>query len=787
MPMSSDCAVVLLGLLREALLPDHLCSYATMRSLTTQFCRREKEREERERAFNQRSECAIKGGNLKFEILLPSAYPTGNGRQAHDPASCSQLLFLLPSVRSQFFTAMATLTPGVLLKLLQSMNSDAKPFGEHRSAVLQVTGIVPAPSSVASAAEDLWPSHGFYLQLSDSLNSTYVSLSDRDAETIVSDHPQLGQLVYIDRLHLAVPVPRAAGLRPIPSARAHPFVGNPEPLIALSCPSHSPGFIIQPASPSAAAATVKQRTVFAPKENLVCKNSSDSTSSASKRKNRFSSPVLRQDPTPVPSDSGKSNSRQASPNLSGKAGRRAPSPVPSKCEVPSLVAAREESRRVSREPAIVVPSRYRQPSPAARKAATSPMGRKSTGSPGGRRLSGGMKLSPAVSDGGKRKVGLVVAGISRVSDSLVASCRPARKSWDENSSNSETSLTETKENRGSGKLEEKATQLSMQCGATEPSKQHSKSEEASMDAGRRKNSKTDSKLLENPNFMVPKFRVYDRKWTDGSIPLNGLNPKLARLGKDAFERRNFASMAAAEALEEALATEMIIRSLSMFSDLCLTSKSGNPLQTINNFLSVYNDVSKAASVASSLAATADVVSVDRAKSAAVWVEAALSTDLSVLSLINSSSSSLSKPKLFEKLSHSCGDLASIYSSKRFTDNKDQAKASTIIETLELAEILHHEMQLWFLKFVEETLHVGIFMFGQHSKSEEESNWKDNNNKVAAVLLHLKRVSDWLDAVSRKPEDGMVVRKIDQLKQKICNFVITHVGSAFDHSVSIGNS
>ncbi|RRT63376.1 hypothetical protein B296_00007709, partial [Ensete ventricosum] len=90
---------------------------------------------------------------------------------------------------------MASLTPGVLLKLLQSMNTDARVAGEHRSAILQVVGIVPALS--ASTGDDLWPSHGFYLQLSDSVNSTFVSLSDADADAVLSSRAQLGQLVHV--------------------------------------------------------------------------------------------------------------------------------------------------------------------------------------------------------------------------------------------------------------------------------------------------------------------------------------------------------------------------------------------------------------------------------------------------------------------------------------------------------------------------------------------------------------------------------------------------------------
>nr|CAE06005.3 OSJNBa0016O02.15 [Oryza sativa Japonica Group] len=97
---------------------------------------------------------------------------------------------------------------------------------------------------------------------------THMSPSSANADTLVSACPQLvGHLVRLDRLHFARPVPRAVGIRPVPSSHSVSFVGDPEPLIAR--------------------------------------------------------------PT-------------------------------AKCVVPSLVAAKEENRRTAKEPAIIVPSRYRQ-------------------------------------------------------------------------------------------------------------------------------------------------------------------------------------------------------------------------------------------------------------------------------------------------------------------------------------------------------------------------------------------------------------------------------------------
>ncbi|KAG5031288.1 hypothetical protein GmHk_06G015625 [Glycine max] len=116
---------------------------------------------------------------------------------------------------------MASLIPGILLKMLQAMNTNTYVTGDHRSPLLQVIGIVPA-----LVDSDLWSNQGFYLNLSDSLNSTY-----------------LGQFVHVDRFHFDSSLPFVSNLRPL--ASRHPFLGTPEPLITRISPS-SRHFLIQP-------------------------------------------------------------------------------------------------------------------------------------------------------------------------------------------------------------------------------------------------------------------------------------------------------------------------------------------------------------------------------------------------------------------------------------------------------------------------------------------------------------------------------------------------------------
>ncbi|XP_057800424.1 uncharacterized protein LOC131015926 [Salvia miltiorrhiza] len=120
---------------------------------------------------------------------------------------------------------MVSLSPGTLQKLLQNVgDKEFRVAGEHRSALLQVISIVP------SLEDDPWKSRGYYLRVSDSVHSAYVSVSDEDVELILSDMVQLGQFIYVTWLDYGSPVPVLRGIKPITKRR--PCVGDPKDLIS---------------------------------------------------------------------------------------------------------------------------------------------------------------------------------------------------------------------------------------------------------------------------------------------------------------------------------------------------------------------------------------------------------------------------------------------------------------------------------------------------------------------------------------------------------------------------
>ncbi|XP_030490953.2 uncharacterized protein LOC115707208 [Cannabis sativa] len=712
---------------------------------------------------------------------------------------------------------MATLTQGILLRLLQSMNSTNRVTGDHRSALLQVVGIVPA-----LAGSDLSPNQGFFVQLSDSLNSTYVSLSDRDVDLILNNRLQLGQFVYVDRFEFDSPVPRVSGIRPI--AGRHKFVGTPETLIARISASKR-DFVIQPVSDSdqsvdpislflsgkkpletrseskefkieAKPEKARSRQPLAPRDNIPVGNSEDSK--VSERSSRFSSPATAKRSVSVGKKSTPVFEREPSP--AGKL-KRSSSPAPSKCVVPSLMMAREENRKVSKEPAIIVPSRYRQPSPNGRRPA-SPAARRASLSPG-RRLSG-VKVSPMVAgvadSSGKKRMATIAAGISKVSEALVGSAKTARKGWDE-----PPAVVTPMEPKERGFLKNKPdlqaiwrTQAAISRRLSDASSRKSCNDDTATQEKTKSSSPEDCLVQDMTNNAALPITVHERKWTDGSVALDTVSTDLAKLGKEAMQRKVLASTAAAEALEEAIATESIIRSLSMFSELSSTSKVGNPLPTIDRFFSIYDDVVRSTKIAESIASSRINSEISHEKgtpteqsnSVSLWVEAALATDLEIVSLLttqedNETPSSKLHKSFSNRHSFSTPSPKNNPKISSMVSNPNNAevvgswtRGHGMEETVELGNKLKLEMKMWFLRFVEEALDAGFRVFGEGSTDGRRLSL--DCGSIATVLSQLKRVNEWLDRVVSR-SDEVISGKVDRLKRKIYGFVIQHVGTTFDNN------
>lgn len=210
----------------------------------------------------------------------------------------------------------------------------------------------------------------------------------------------------------------------------------------------------------------------------------------------------------------------------------------------------------------------------------------------------------------------------------------------------------------------------------------------------------------------------------------------------------------------------------MFSHLCSTSKAGNPLPTIDGFMSIYSDVAKSAAVAESVftshksSSPTNNISTNQSKFS-LWVEAALATDLEVVSLLTNQN--IEAPTTLQKSS---------------SKNQSPSTADAWIrgygmkETAELGTKLQKDMQMWFIRFVEESIDAGFQVFGKSGNTAGGL----NGSPIAAILSQLKRVNEWLDRVVLKRDD-LLTQKIERLKRKIYGFVIQHVGTTADMQIA----
>lgn len=543
---------------------------------------------------------------------------------------------------------MASLTPGILLKLLQHMNSDVRVGGEYRSVLLQVISIVPA-----LAGSELWPNKGFYIKVSDSSHSTYVSLNDDDNELILADKLQLGQFIYVEKLEPGSPVPRVVGVKPVPGR--HPCIGKPEDLmdkskdskaaiafehIAASShkisdrpPSNGFDFPSKVTSPSERHSVKHVRAASVATENLPADNSdkSDDKQSASATK------PVKPAATRAPSPASRVNSR---------------APLASS-------TVQEERKIVIKEDPVSVPSRYRQRqgSPNTKKASQILITSSSTPQESPKEK---LSKAPASSTGrvSPKKKKSVGGTPNPKPDSPLAAGKSLHISL-------EDQATASKEQKGrissriTGQLKNQVVPSrrasDLHCtpsekediGPTGATPKGSKISTKRISACERKQGSSADQL----SHALPQIIVHDKKWTDGSVPWDSLPANLVNFGKDAVKRRNAAAAAAAEALQEASAAEAVIRSLSMFSELLSSAKTENPHPSIDQFFTFHKMLAQSMTVSEALAKcrarnksdgddNSDIldggiikICAEKEKNAAQLVRIALATDLTSISIL----------------------------------------------------------------------------------------------------------------------------------------------------------
>ncbi|KAL2506273.1 Plant protein of unknown function (DUF936) [Abeliophyllum distichum] len=714
---------------------------------------------------------------------------------------------------------MASLVPGVLLKLLQHMNTDVKVAGEHRSSLLQVVSIVPA-----LAGGELFPNQGFYLKVSDSSHATYVSLPDEHDDLILSDKIQLGQFIHIERLEAASPVPILRGVRLVPGR--HPCIGTPEDIVA----THSLGFLNNNANSSLGSKSINK------------------TNSLSKLLNNTGAKDVK--------------SRSSKED---KVDKKAPGLTRSKSQLSKLSitldAKKESVGKLNSSSSRSIPS-----SPTSCYSLPTSFEKFSNGIKQQAKIKGLERLEKSTAKVGLGEKAISFRGASptakkapggsmmkNIVQGLELGPKALRKSWEGNMDVKGRESPRLKVNKHVQKPEVRSTSVPRKStSASFPSKEENKvqssksSREENKVSASGKKASTNADLAdtikstaqrvsagkksgESANHGFPgnlvKVSLSKSRLTDGTISCASLPSSIVKLGKDVLKHRDSAQMAAMEAMQEASAAESLLQCLSTYAELSSSAKEDNPQPAVEQFLALHASLNNACVVADSLSKTITLdssqnedpseevlkVTLDRCRRAASWVHAALATNLSsftlyskpgtsspvaastlspspktipihqpVLLLENSTKSTmaktLTKPRQAANSknysagtpSRVSGGLAVGHTTKT-SPPIEWVKGDGLDEAVDLAKMLRLESQDWFLGFVEGFLDADV-----------DASALSDNGQIAGMLSQLKSVNDWLDEIgSSKDEETprISAETIDRIRKKIYDYLLTHVESA----------
>ncbi|KAL7601433.1 uncharacterized protein LOC111897179 [Lactuca sativa] len=710
---------------------------------------------------------------------------------------------------------MANLVPGVLLKLLQHMNTDVKVAGEHRSSLLQVVSIVPA-----LAGGELFQNQGFYLKVSDSSHATYVSLPDENIDLILSDKIQLGQYVHVERLESATPVPILHGVRPVPGR--HPCVGTPEDIVA----THSLGFLNNNGSSTSSTTTSKllgniklpskkdtNPTTVSVRSNgaIESKKTSSTSSTLARSKSQLSKLVLNVE------------SRQSLAKV--KPSRSIPS-SPTSCY--SLPTSFEKfSNGVKNQSKIKGSDK---------EIGKLNLGEKGSGVSSSVKKSGignsiknfvqGIELGPkALRKSWEGNMDVKTPRLKVIKNDLKIEARSTsvpRKSTseripykEEDNNNKSQSLTKSL-NKEENKIQT-PVKRSMAYG---DSLDHDHSNKQKPTLGRKSTAEASTNGL--PGNLV-KVSLSNRRLTDASAASwSSLPSSLSKLGKEVLKHRDAAQIAAIEAMQEASAAESLLQCISTYSELRCSAKEDNPQPAVEQFLALHSNLNNAHQISESLSKTNHLnssldqeetpseeqlkLSSERQKQATSWVHAAMATNLSSFSVYTkqpkltttTTTKTLTKPVLVLESSTNAPSPKTAkprqsVSSKAVNPatprRQNGQKARVVVvqpppppppewergggfdEAVDLAQKLKVESREWFLGFVERFLDADV----------DTASSLSDNGQIAGMLSQLKSVNDWLDAIGcgKDEEETSCIspETIDRIRKKIYDYLLTHVESA----------
>ncbi|KAF3791107.1 hypothetical protein EJ110_NYTH14777 [Nymphaea thermarum] len=676
---------------------------------------------------------------------------------------------------------MALLCPGVLIKLLQNMNSPENATADQRSSLLQIISIVPA-----LGGNDLEPNQGFYLKVSDSSHATYVSLPAEYQEMILNDKLQLGQCIYVRQLEPATPVPILKGIRPLPGR--HPCVGTPEDIIA----AQSSGFYDPFSMPSLSVDDENsddQKIVD--DDNSIGlsaeKNGPQSLElgaeySGSKRwesmgpdRNKIRQPSKKKLDKTTSMKFRSSDSETIVKKKSPRNFRSIPtSPIH---DVFSSNASGKGLRKASSTPCSDAEAAYPP--------------RRST-----------EQCAPASNTRRTPKQKIPTPSILDIFQGQNFEPKALRRSWDG------ASDARTRE-----RLSKSVKRPKSHRSSASPIRSHDrfhKDDKLNGTSFRRREAERTLKLASTLIKKAPVVNKTCEECIDPAaaskfsksitvVPWCSVPVNLAKLGKEVSKRRDAALLAAVDALQEASAAERLIRCLSAFTKLQSTSEESDPQTTVEQFLNFHDELAQAVQMIQSLALTSSqrtiehgsissdeikeafTVSLDTKKQAASWVTAAVVSDLSPLQATCNGSTNVTERNV--SYVSCCGKTSKgisefIKNTKNgevkgldiIMENPPWEKGLALMEAADLASSLQSECRTWFLNYIEKCL--------DEITDKKLSTTVDT--QISGVLCQLKRVNDWLDRDGSEdvaPPSDEEASSCGRVRKKIYGVLLEHVQTA----------
>lgn len=248
----------------------------------------------------------------------------------------------------------------------------------------------------------------------------------------------------------------------------------------------------------------------------------------------------------------------------------------------------------------------------------------------------------------------------------------------------------------------------------------------------------------------------------------------------------------------------------MFAELCESSEKESSLPLVEEFLNLYQNMQRAATIVNALkiheesslqCSPSKTYKSSMDRNALSWVQAAVETNLSKFNLFtdedkrgdfnaekchyvilenatiqnvdveNHSPHKKQSPRNQRAvMSGSSSKISSPYNSKRLSttrkaanESEEWTKGNGLPVAASLAEKLLSTSQAWFLDYLDASLRKGFGL----QKGERDS-------EIACLLGQLKRVNQWLDAVTNGSETN---EKIEALKKKLYGFLLDNVNSA----------